>query len=127
MVPLATDLDEEEEDEDSENTQQSQRVVQLVNLTQHLSSVHEPGSIVISQDGHVFVAVNGGIAIVDMAQGIVLGSIEMNALPTSLTLGEDGFLYISTLNSLYRMAVRAKPVNKPTTMVRRLPKEEKRS
>jgi hypothetical protein len=125
MVPLTTDKGEEEEGLESGGLKQSTPSInfpQLINLTQHLPYVKEPGALAISQGGYVFVATEEGIVIVDPVLASLVGAIEMQSFPTSLTLGEDGFLYITTDGQLYRIAIKDKPIKTLITTVRRPPK-----
>ncbi|CAB9504655.1 expressed unknown protein [Seminavis robusta] len=87
----------------------------VLDLTQALNCT-QPGALTVSEKGHVFVAVPQGIAIIS-AKASVLGILPMPSQPTSLTLGEDQFLYAFSDDSLYRIRVRMGPVMVPTNLV----------
>lgn len=84
----------------------------------------KPGPIAISKEGHVFVATEDAILVIVPAQGVVLGALGIAGVgyPTSLTLGEDGFLYITSQQSLYRIGIQEKALQVPTNIVRKIPK-----
>lgn len=138
-IPLAeADGDDEQESNEQSLAQVKSRVV--FNLTESLQGFGSlmggtaenpsPGSVAVSRSGHVFWATEEGILILDdvMEEGghaannqnnnaAILGIIPTPAKPTSLTIGEDGFLYITTDTSLLRIKVRHGPVKVPTDVV----------
>lgn len=71
-----------------------------------------PGPISVDNKGHLYLATDTGILIVQ-ASGQLLGRIFLPFASeeriVSLTLGGDRFLYIATASRLYRMQVRNKP------------------
>jgi hypothetical protein len=106
-----------------------------VDLTPYVASAEEkPGSVAVSKD-FVFVTVDDGVLVVEAASAgsapqRVLGKLELQfaegppppPLPlslTSITLGEDGFLYLTTRDQLLRIRVRTRPVRHPTRRVRK--------
>lgn len=91
-------------------------------LSDHIPGATFPGSVAITTKGKVFVAVEKGVAVVDPSRKLVLGLLEMELTPTSLTIGEDGYLYIATTSSLYRIAIREKLVNFSAKKVKKAPK-----
>jgi glucose/arabinose dehydrogenase len=124
--------DEEDEDEDPEASPMKTRrrgsgaaELVVVDLTPHVASPDEtPGSIAVSKD-FVFVAVSDGVLIVDAAAGAerrrVLGKLELvfkdGSSLTSITLGEDGYLYLTTRDQLLRVRVQQRPVMHSTDRV----------
>ena len=118
-VPLVSG-DDDDDDDDEDSVRQPREIYTLINVTQHDGSARLPGALAVSQQGHIFLSVEDGFLILERTH--VLGKIQMNVFPTCLTLGEDGFLYVSTRSSLYRIAVRTKPIQMPTDKVRRLSK-----
>jgi hypothetical protein len=94
----------------------------ILDLTQAVGST-QPGPLAVSDKGHLFLAVPQGIAIVSTGEShgsgsaVVLGILPMPAPPTSLTLGEDKFLYAFTHYSLFRIRVQVGPVMVPTNLV----------
>jgi hypothetical protein len=89
-----------------------------LDLTQHVVWANqEPGHIAVSQSGYIFWAIGTNVLVVDVANQTVLASFAIPDTPTSLTLGEDGFLYIATKQTLLRIKTRAKPVKIPVNLV----------
>jgi hypothetical protein len=92
----------------------------ILDLTQAVGST-QPGPLAVSDKGHVFLAVPQGIAIISTDEkggaAVLLGILPMPAPPTSLTLGEDKFLYTFTDDSLFRIRVNVGPVMVPTNLV----------
>jgi hypothetical protein len=82
-----------------------------------MASVQESGKIAVDRKGRLFWAVSDNLLVVDPDKGAILGKLALPADATSLTLGEDGFLYITTSNALLRIRVREGPVKAPTNMV----------
>jgi hypothetical protein len=107
-----TDDDDEDEDENKEDARQIPRVV--LDYSAHAST---PGAIAIDRLGRIFLAVDLGILVVAPREKeaslpftlTIVGKLPMSEKPTSLTLGEDGFLYITTQTSLLRIRVKQGP------------------
>ena len=118
-VPLG---DENDDDDEEEEGKISRRSRQLVDLTHDIPSAKNPGALAVSHEGYAFVAVIDGIAVVDLVRKLVVGTVDLPVSPTSLTIGEDGFLYMTSRESLFRIGVRVKPVPIPSNKVRRKPK-----
>jgi hypothetical protein len=75
-----------------------------------------PGPIVVDQGGNLYVGF-GQTLFVLTSQGTIIASLELPSRATSLTLGQDGFLYVSSATYLYRMMVRSQPLKVPTNLV----------
>jgi len=105
-------------------------------LSEHVLSAKEgegPGVIAVSRSGVVFWSVPGGVAIVDIASSAVLGRLDLppatgdddngdgspssSTEVTSLTIGEDNYLYVTTRTRLYRILLREGPAKVPTNLV----------
>lgn len=91
----------------------------VFNFTDHGLRANTAGPITISKEGHVFVGVAESLAVLDPVAGQVLGVIEIGGQLTSLTIGDDGFLYITTSEDLFRIAIRDKPIKFPTDKVQK--------
>jgi len=102
----------------------------VLNLTELVPSwlpkIHTPtsgpGPIALSQSGVLFWATSdGSIMVFDMAERVILGRLQL-ILPmsgtkgdwpvtiSSMTLGDDGFLYVTTSNRLFRIRVHELPI-----------------
>jgi len=108
-------LEKDEEDDGQEGQLTEPRIV--FNLTQHVPSAKDPGAIAVSREGHVFWTTTEGVLVVDPKKNIVLGKVPTPSELTSITLGEDGFLYLSTKTQLLRIRVQDAPVKVPTNIV----------
>lgn len=80
------------------------------------ASATAPGPIVVDQEGNLYAGF-GQTLLVLTSQGAIIASLELPAPATSLTLGQDGFLYVSSATDLYRMMVRSQPLKVPTNLV----------
>jgi sugar lactone lactonase YvrE len=80
--------------------------------------VQLPGPIVVDQKGHLFVGINNEVVVMD-EEGTVISTVSLPARATSLTLGQDGFLYVSSSSDLYRIKVRNQPLKVPTNMIKK--------
>ena len=74
----------------------------------------------MSKAGTIFVTVDDGVLI--LRGPLILGRIPVPDRPTAVTLGEDGYLYISSSSRLYRIRTKEKPAEIPTDRVARAPK-----
>jgi hypothetical protein len=119
--------DEEGEDDSAASTGAGERAQAsvIVDLTPYVTNDSEddgnPGSIALSK-GFAFVTVGDGVLVVDLAERRLLGKIELanerDTLPfTSITLGEDGYLYLTTGTQLMRVRVKQGPIKNPTNVV----------
>jgi len=75
------------------------------------------GAIAVDRQGHIYLATTNGILVLDGPHGNLLTTLHVPKTPTSLTLGEDGFLYVSTVNQLFRIRVKHGPVLVPINLV----------
>jgi hypothetical protein len=117
-MPLTSENDDDDEDEDANDKATiSMKPRFVMNLSQKVASVQEPGKIAVDRKGRLFWAVSDNLFVIDPDKGAILGKLSLPADATSLTLGEDGFLYITTNNTLLRVRVREGPVKAPTNMV----------
>ena len=122
VILLRIPLEKEEDDDDSDD-EKAQKVnistepQMILNLTQHFPSVKEPGAVAVSREGRVFWTTADGVLVVDPEKNMVLGMIPTPSEPTSIALGEDRFLYLSTKTSLLRIRVQQAPVKVPTNVV----------
>jgi hypothetical protein len=114
-MPLTSEDDDEEDENDKAMLPVEPKLV--MNLSQRMASVQEPGKIAVDRKGRLFWAVSDNLLVIDPDKGAILGKLSLPAAATSLTLGEDGFLYITTNNALLRVRVREGPVKAPTNMV----------
>jgi hypothetical protein len=105
-------------EEDEDESRQHPSVV--FNITQHATKEKQPGPIVATQKGHVFVSTSEGILLIDANMDRVLGRLEMPEKDVvSLTLGEDHYLYVAAIDSLLRILTRSDPVKVATDVVLR--------
>eukprot|EP00978_Attheya_sp_CCMP212_P015213 scaffold39179_cov50-Attheya_sp.AAC.3 len=84
------------------------------------------GPVTVDEKGHVYVAVGGSLIVLNPSgSSVVLGVIPLglnndegdSILITDVVLGEDGFLYVSTLHQLLRLRTKAKPMSVPTNLI----------
>jgi hypothetical protein len=107
-------------DEDEEEVKTEVKVV--LNITSMLPAVSEPTDLAMTQSGRLFLAFQRGVAIINLPTKQV-ATMDVPERPTSLTLGEDGYLYVTTSSSLYRIRTRERPLKLPTDLVVRPPAE----
>lgn len=113
LLRVALTIDDE--DESTENN----KVSTLVFLSDMGVSLENKASpIEVTQNGIVFWGMKDTILVLD--QGRVLGHVPVPTSPQSLTLGEDGYLYVATSTQLLRVYTKERPVKVPTNMVLRL-------
>jgi hypothetical protein len=75
------------------------------------------GPVAVDGKHHVLVGVDQQVCLLQLGK---LGAcLELPAPATSLTVGEDGFLYCTTATDLYRIKIRTKPLKLPTNMVKK--------
>lgn len=86
----------------------------VFNLSQHVPTT-DPGVMVVDRQSNMYWATEDGILIV--AGNQVLARLPVPAPVTSLTLGDDSYLYATTSTALLRIRVRHGPVKVPTNMV----------
>jgi hypothetical protein len=116
-MPLTSENDDDEEEGTNDKATIPVEPRLVMNLSQKMASVQEPGKIAVDRKGRLFWAVSDNLLVIDSDKGAILGKLSLPADATSLTLGEDGFLYITTSNALLRIRVREGPVKAPTNMV----------
>lgn len=110
--------DEEEREKDRMKTQSTV----LWDLAEYAPGQQKPGSIAVSNAGTIFVSVQDGVLVLNKAQG-VLGKLITPGMPTAMTLGGDGYLYIATSTQLYRIRTMEQRINVMTNQVKMPPKE----
>jgi hypothetical protein len=74
-----------------------------------------PGPIVVDQTGILYVGVKNQIVILT-GQGRQIATLDLPQTATSLTLGQDGYLYVTSSNSLFRIKLRSQALKIPTNM-----------
>lgn len=108
----------EDEDELTDTTSgllQSTARVEF-NFTSETNDVAEPPqAMAVDEKGNVFVAVPNGILVLKEGKHI-LGTLASPTPITSLTLGEDKYLYVTTSTQLLRVLVRHGPPKYPTNL-----------
>lgn len=77
-------------------------------------------SLALDANGNIFATYPGGVAILDK-EGDLLATVELdeslNLVPTSIVIGNDGYLYLSTDTALLRWRIKSKPLDYPTNLV----------
>jgi hypothetical protein len=116
-MPLASENDDDDEEDANDKAEIPMQPRLVMNLSQKMATVQEPGKIAVDRKGRLFWAVSDSLFVIDPHKGTILGKLSLPAAATSLTLGEDGFLYITTSNALLRIRVREGPAKAPTNMV----------
>jgi sugar lactone lactonase YvrE len=87
------------------------------NLTD--ADVHEASqAMAVDESGNVFLAISSGLLVLN-EETEILGKLDTPTPITSLALGDDKFLYITTSNQLLRIRVRQGPPKLPTNLVKR--------
>jgi hypothetical protein len=123
-LPLLED-DDGDDDDDKGTSQVSDTRMGLLydaaivkfNLTD--VGVHEaPQATAVDESGNVFLAISSGLLVINEEMEI-LGKLDTPTPITSLTLGDDKFLYITTSTQLLRIRVRQGPPKLPTNLVKR--------
>jgi hypothetical protein len=77
-----------------------------------------PAAMAVDESGNVFLAISTGILVLKDGKKI-LGKLDTPTPVTSLTLGEDKYLYITTSKQLLRILVRHGPPKFPTNLVKK--------
>jgi hypothetical protein len=118
----------DDDDDDEEDVKLDTSSVERMGLLGHtvkvefnftnFNIVDAPPAMVVDEMAHVFLAVPTGVLVIK--QGRVLGTLPSPTPITSLTLGEDRYLYISTSTQLLRIRVRHGPPKIPTDRVKKL-------
>ena len=109
----------EDDEDDEENAKDSGTARVVFNLTDANVKV-PPRAMAVDDKNHVFVE-SGGTGILVLRKGRILERLDTpTATITSLTLGEDGYLYMTTASELYRVRVRHGPPKIPTNLVKKL-------
>jgi hypothetical protein len=118
-------LEDDDDDDEKETSQVSDTRMGLLydaaivkfNLTD--ADVHEaPQAMAVDESGNVFLAISSGLLVLNEEMEI-LGKLDTPTPITSLTLGDDKFLYITTSTQLLRIRVRQGPPKLPTNLVKR--------
>ena len=108
-IPLEKDEDEDDDEDDDDEKAQKVNVSTepqvVLNIAQHFPSVKEAGVITVSREGHIFWMTADGVLVADPEKIMVFGVIPTPSEPISITLGADGFLYVSTMTNLLRIRV----------------------
>lgn len=123
-LSLIPEDDDDEEEEEEVNKVTDKRLGLLYdtaevqfNLTE--ASIKEPPpAMAVDENGNVFLAIPSGILVLKDGRQI-LGKLDSPTPITSLTLGEDKYLYITTSTQLLRIRVRHGPPNLATNLVKK--------
>lgn len=71
-----------------------------------------PDGLKVATTGHIFATGPGGV-LVFTSEGKHLGTLLTGKAAANVAFGGDGYLYITATDSLYRIAVLAKPAAQP--------------
>jgi sugar lactone lactonase YvrE len=82
---------------------------------EEVSTSLTPGPIVVDQTGILYLGVTNQIVILT-GQGRQIATLDLPQTATSLTLGQDGYLYVTSSNSLFRIKLRSQALKIPTNM-----------
>jgi hypothetical protein len=134
------DDDDDDDDEDSkdskanENETAATRKSTVVAQASHNLSRHGnvPGAMVVTEAGDLIVAVDSKVVVCRANQATVTttvaaGSDDCDVLlhlpevPTSLVLGDDKYLYVTSQTKLYRHFLNSQPYKLPTNLLPRPP------
>jgi hypothetical protein len=100
---------------DNEEGKSQQETQNLLDLSEFSAT---PGPLVMDKNKHLYVGVDDGVLIVSSAPHKILGHLQLPERPVSLTIGDDGFLYISSTANLYRVRVKNGPMTVPTNLLK---------
>ena len=116
-IPMQAEDDEDSTDDNiTEDSSPTPKIV--FNLTEHVVwADEEPGLIATTQQDVMFWSTPQGVVVIDLQKKLVLTLIPVSQPITSLTMGDDAYLYISTETTLMRIQTRTKPVHQPTNLV----------
>lgn len=123
LVQLSLLEDEDDEEDVSADAGDTVRIV--FNLTAEANLVEPPRAMTVDETGHVFLTIPTGVLIVEEGRN-VLGKLATPTPITSLTLGEDKYLYVTTPTQLLRISVRHGPPKYPTKLVPKKPTIKKK-
>jgi hypothetical protein len=117
-LSLLEDDDDDDEQEDNKHFDPMGVIVKVeFNLTR-ANIADPPQAMAVDEKGHVFLSVPTGVLVIKNDK--VLGTLSVSPTPiTSLTLGEDHYLYITTSTQLLRIRVRHGPPKVPTNRVKK--------
>jgi hypothetical protein len=116
LVHLSLLEDDDDDDDDEEEEGNWQPTIKMAfNLTE-AGVVEPPQAMEVDDHGNVFLAVSDGVLILKHGHEII-GRLDTPTPITSLTLGEDKYLYIATSFQLLRIRVRNGPPKHPTNLV----------
>jgi hypothetical protein len=112
----------EDDDDDEEDTNKIDPTSKMggVKVEFNLTSANiadPPQAMAVDEKDHVFLSVPGGVLVIKNDR--VLGTLTSPTPITSLTLGEDHYLYITTSTQLLRIRVRHGPPKVPTNRVKK--------
>ena len=116
-VSLLEDDNDYDDEEDNASTRETATVA--MNLTEALANITEPPkAMAVDESGNVFLAVSDGVLVLKNGK-LVLGKVASPTPITSLTLGEDKYLYVTTSSQLLRIRVRHGPPKPRTDQVKK--------
>ena len=108
LVPLLPD-----EDDEQTTPKETQTIMDISDYTA------TPGPLVMDKSQNLYVGLDDGILIVSPAPHKVLGKLQLPERPVTLTIGEDGFFYVSSTTNLYRFKIKIGPMMVPTNLVKK--------
>ncbi len=87
----------------------------------NVGSMEESGiALTLDASGNIFATFPGGIAIID-TEGDLLATVSLDEtlkiLPTSIVIGNDGYLYLSSRTALFRWKIKSKLLDYPTNLI----------
>ncbi len=107
--------EEDDYNDEEDNASTRETVTVVMNLTEALANISEPPkAMAVDESGNVFFAVSDAVFSSSRNGKLVLGKVASPTPFTSLTLGEDKYLYVTTSSQDLRIRVRHGPP-KPRT------------
>jgi hypothetical protein len=118
LLRLSLSIDDEDED-NQENELLGRRldVIQEWSVSKEEVSSQKltAGPLVVDQTGNLYVGIKNQVVVLT-AQGTQIATLDLTQHATSITLGQDGYLYITSSNALFRIKIRSQPLKIPTNM-----------
>ena len=130
LLQLPIVIEDDDEDEDEEKVVESsssatggimdKRAHIMIDMTKEMG-LSEPGPLAVSEKGNIFVSIPEGVAVISTSSKTprFLGILPtpQGTPTTSLTIGEDKFLYTFSDDSMFRARIKEGPVKVPTNLV----------
>jgi hypothetical protein len=121
-LSIAEDEDDLDDMNHNKKTEQGKMKI-LFDITEYIPKLQSSGALAISKYGRLFVALHDGVLILDPSVGVIGKLPVPGQVPTAVILGGDGYLYICSSFSLYRIRIKDKPVHLPTNQVTKISKK----